>query len=526
MYRSYVKDGEYECIAASNDFINAKESSHSTCTDTEFDRSKKTVYYKIRSYETDGQNETQYSPFSKVLTARYVDKLKLGNQMLYLPAGMSRTIQASYGWGGVPDAVWSSDNEAVASVDASGTVTATGKGSCRITCRSEELAQERTCEVMVNRDPLPPLEEITARYVQTEPGKWENPDADTDGSAVIMMTGDMMCTGTQQKAVDDGTGNFNFNESFSMVRDIISSSDFAIGNLETLLSSSWPYMCEEAYVNNTPNCNGPSRYLDALKYAGFDGLVTSNNHNCDGGVPGAIESAELVDDYQFANTGLFTSKEDVRTLLVNVNGIQVGFLSYTPKKPGFNGKDSGWNQEDIDTVLNYYEKERAATDIESLRSQGAEYIIVYIHWGTKNKFGIGDDQKQMAQELADMGADYIVGGHSHLIQSYDEITAADGKKVPCFYSIGDFNASVNQIAGNRDSVILRIRLERSQDGKPELTENGYIPCYTYTSYDGKNFVTVPLNQELNGGVTVKKYKKFRKRIAEEVGELLPEYCPD
>lgn len=99
VYRSYKKDGKYECIAASNDFINAKESSHSTCTDTEFDRSKKTVYYKIRSYETDEQNETRYSKFSKVLTARYLDELKLGNQMLYLPAGMSRTIQASYGWG-------------------------------------------------------------------------------------------------------------------------------------------------------------------------------------------------------------------------------------------------------------------------------------------------------------------------------------------------------------------------------------------------------------------------------------------
>lgn len=48
---------------------------------------------------------------------------------------------------------------------------------------------------------------------------------------------------------------------------------------------------------------------------------------------------------------------------MNVNGIQVGFLSYTPIKPGFNGKDSDWNQEDIDTVLNYYEKERAAADI-------------------------------------------------------------------------------------------------------------------------------------------------------------------
>lgn len=525
VFRSYSKDGGYERIAAGSDFADPTEPSHSTCTDAEFDRDKRKVYYKVRSYEFDEQDRKIYSNFSKVMTAKFIETLKLGCQELYLPAGMSRTIQASYGWGDLADAEWISDDESVAVVDDSGRITASGKGSCSITCRSESLDQEQQCTVTVNRDPLPPLEKITSRYARTAPGIWENPDASDSGSAVITMTGDMMCTSAQQRVMDGGTGDYNFNESFSLVKDIISGGDFSIGNLETLLSSSWPYMCEEVYIDNAPNCNAPSRYLDALKFAGFDGLVMSNNHNCDGGEAGAVESSEIVDAYQFANTGLFTSEEDVRTLLVDVNGIKVGFLSYTPAQPGFNGKDKDWPRESIDTLLNYYEKDKAEADMRELRSKGAEYVIVYIHWGAKNEFGIGNDQKQAARELADMGADYIVGGHSHLVQVYDEITSADGKAVPCFYSLGDFNSSINQIAGNRDSVILRIRLEKNEDGKIELAENGYIPCYTYTEYEDMKYVTVPLNQELNGNAEVKNYEKFRKRIAGEVGDKLPEYRP-
>lgn len=523
VFRSYEKDGTYVSVVDTTGYTDLTEKSHGTYLDSSFDQEKRTVYYKMRSYEYNEQGEKVYSEFSDRMDAKYREAMKLEETQLYLPSGMTRKNAAYFGWGNVPDAVWTSDDPAVALVDETGLIAGISAGTCSISCLSESLQTELVCTVVVDREPAEPIEEITSRYEQTAPGYWENPDAEKTDDAVIMLTGDMMCTAPQQRAAYTEVEGYNFNESFTYVKDIISQADFAAGNLETLLSSSWPYMCEEAYIDNKPNCNAPARYLDALKYAGFDALMMSNNHNADGGVNGAVESAEAVDQYQFARTGVFVSEQDTRTLLVDINGIKTGFLSYTPSQPGFNGKDSDWAQEDKDVYLNYYEQEKAAQDIAALREAGAEYIIVYIHWGVKNAFNINEEQQQAAQELADLGADYIVGGHAHLLQEYAEITAADGKVVPCLYSLGDFHSSVNQIAGNRDSIILRIRLKRNEAGEIELVENGYIPCYTYTEYNGMDYVTMPLDPAWNGGIELKKYEKFHSRIEEEVGSLLTEY---
>lgn len=526
IYRSYEKEGTYERIADTVDSMAQRTKSHGTYCDNEFDKEKNTVYYKIRSYEYNEQGKKIYSEFSERMTAKYRDQMKLEETQLYLPSGMTRQNAAYFGWGNVQDAVWTSDDPNIASVDENGMITGVLAGTCNIVCSSDNLQTELICSVIVDRRPAEPLEEITARYEQVSPGYWEKTDAEKADDAVIMMTGDMMCTAPQQRKAWDDTEGYNFNESFTYVKKILASSDFAVGNLETLLSSSWPYMSEEAYIDTKPNCNAPARYLDALKYAGFDAVMMSNNHNADGGVNGAIESAEVVDQYQLARTGVFLSDQDTRTLLVNINGIKTGFLSYTPVYPGFNGKDEAWEQEDKDTYLNYYDKGKAQRDVAALKKAGAEYIIVYIHWGIKNVFAIGEDQRQYAQELADMGVDYIVGGHAHLLQEYTELTAADGKKVPCLYSLGDFHSSVNQIDGNRDSVILRIRLVRNEAGEVELAENAYIPCYTYTEYKEMDYVVMPLDPSLNGGIELKKYEKFHSRIQEEIGEGLSEYVPE
>lgn len=517
VYRAYSKDGEFGLVASID------KRSQDTWIDADFDQELSKIWYKIRSYREDEAGK-HYSSFTKAQAAKYRGHLVLDRSALYLPSGVSRTVRAFYGWGDAPGVQWTSDDESVASVSGSGEVTAVSAGTCVLRCFSEELDEEQFCTVIVDREELPSLGGARQRFVETEPGYWENPSPASGDSAVLMMTGDMMCTSAQQREQGEDTGDYNFNESFELVRSVIAQSDFAIGNLETVLCSAWPYMVEETYINNKANCNAPARYLDALQYGGFDAVVMSNNHNCDAGEKGALATEEQVRRYQLAHTGIFPSEDSPRGLLVDINGIKVGFLSYT--STGFNKKEYEWPEEKIETILNRYEKEKAGADIRKLRERGAEYVIVYMHWGIKNVFAVQDSQKEQAQEVADAGADYIVGSHCHLLQPYTTITAADGRSVPCFYSVGDFQSSINQIAGNRDSVILRVRLERDSSGQVVLAEDSYIPCYTRTRYDGKYYVTIPLNENLNGGIRIKHQEKFRDRIAGEIGPELAEYLPD
>lgn len=275
-------------------------------------------------------------------------------------------------------------------------------------------------------------------------------------------------------------------------------------------------MHEAGYVNNKANCNAPSRYLDALKYAGVDGVVMANNHNCDAGEDGLQETIDQVDRYELAHTGVFRSDKDQRYMMFDVNGIRVGYLSYVSEITGYNGKDEDWPSKSVETNLNYYSKSKAQEDIQTLRENGAEYVIVYMHWGVKNAQTVKPSQKQAAQELADVGADYIVGSHCHLLQKYVELTAADGRIVPCFYSLGDFQSSIEQIPGNRDSAILRIRLKRHEDGSIYLAKNYYIPCYTYTEYAGDYYVTVPVTRALAN------YDTIHTRIVNAIGTDIAE----
>ena len=514
VFRSYEEDGGYELIAS----LGKRSFMY---TDSDFDRDRRAVYYRVRVVAQSGGDEVA-GPFSDVITATYNDDLTLSCDRWYLADGDTYQFTTSHGWGEADDASWRSTDETVATIDGNGLLTAYASGTTTIICTSRKIGKRATAEVVVNRGPDAMLREPSPRYVPTGDNSWENPDATDSGDAVIMMGGDIMCMSKQQLTQHTEEGGYRFNESYDFLRPVLAQSDLAVANLETMVCPAYPYTSESNYLNGKPVCNAPTRILDAVSYAGIDALVMANNHNADMGVRGIPMTLEQVDRYQFAHTGLFASADDPRTMLIDVNGIKVGYAAYVGGGCPYNGQDRSWDQEQIDTMLNYYSKEKAAADLQELRDQGAEYLIVYMHWGNKNYYAIREKQVEVAQELADLGVDYIVGSHPHLIQCYEPIEASDGRTVPCIYSVGNFNSHINQVEGNLDTIIVRIRLRRTDEGI-ELAENAYIPCHIYLDYGSRSYVTMPLDESLNGGARTPRSQTYLARIAEQVGDALPRY---
>ena len=520
VYRSYDKVNGYDFIA---DVPVGTHGSFGNYYDLDFDESYKEIYYIVCCYVYDENGEKVYSNFSDIVKAKYREELKITRANYYLASGYSRRLYAFYGWGNAKGVVFSSDNENIATVDDEGLITGVSKGVCNITAYYPEEDQFKVCVVTIDREPESMLDTYASRFIETDEDMWVNPDAKKTGKAVISLGGDMMCMAKQQRAGYTEEGGYNFNESYEYIKPLYAMMDYNIANLETTVDSCWPYYCEEGIIDYYPNCNAPVRYLDAIKYAGVDGVVTSNNHSADAGIHGVIETVTQLEKYDIGNTGVRKSADDNRTLVVDVNGIKIGFLAYTDS---FNTKErsEGWTKSDAKAYLNNYNKKRAAKDIKLIREQGAEFVIVYMHWGTKNFTNTIPLQEQEAQELADLGVDYIAGSHTHMIQKFTYITSKDGKKVPCIYCMGDYNTSINQMAGNRDSVIMRLELTKDEDGVVELTDHSYIPCYTYTHYEGAHYVTIPMNKKLNGGLTgLYKYKKIRRRIKNAIGDEIKEY---
>lgn len=524
IYRSYEEEEGYELIAEFEEDASEEEFiATGFYVDSDFDYSKSVVYYRIRTYVME-DNRRIYSPYTKTITAKYKENLQLECSTIALPVGEERQLHAYYGWGNAENVTWNSLDTSIVDVDENGIIHAKASGETIITC-SKAGGESAQISVAVDREESEELDcDYTIRYVKDESdGVWKQMDGiGTSGEAVIMMAGDLMCMGGQQRVLHTDEGGYNFNESFDYVKNILSASDLAIGNLETMIASDRSYSSEEVRIDGMPNCNAPARYLDAVRYAGFDALVMANNHNCDAYQDGVSKTIEQVDRYGFGHTGLFGSESEDRVLLYEVNGIKVGILAYVGAGCHFNGRDGTWKEEEKDLMLNRYSFEKAEREINELKEAGADYIIIYMHWGVTDHFDLKSLQIECAQELADLGADYITGAHPHIIQEYDEITASDGRIVPCAYSIGDFNGYVNQVAGNLDSVLLRIKLEKQEDGSVMLTENGYISVYNYKEYNESNYVTVPISAAMNGGYELEEEYEIRERIADAIGDKISE----
>ncbi len=85
----------------------------------------------------------------------------------------------------------------------------------------------------------------------------------------------------------------------------------------------------------------------------------------------------------------------------------------------------------------YAEAEKRIT---ALRTEGAEMIVFYIHWGEEYQLTPNSRQTAVAQKLCDLGVDVIIGSHPHVIQPMELLTSsADPEhQTICFLFYGKF----------------------------------------------------------------------------------------
>lgn len=305
--------------------------------------------------------------------------------------------------------------------------------------------------------------------------------------ATITCVGDMLCEEKLYKAHCDGE-NAHFHDVFQFVRPIFKKSDLVIGNLETCVVKDAPYTGEQYKIEGRFHNNAPQAFLDAIREAGFDFLIMANNHSLDCGLRGALETISRVEDAGMMRTGLFRPEETAHYTIAEVNGIRVGVLAYST---WFNRLQDNLTEEGKEKILSIYSPERAQTDIAAAKAAGAEFVLVYMHWGVdaEYKSAPSNSMKQMAQEVADAGADYIVGAHPHALMPFGIIAAKDGRRVPLIYSMGNFVTSeLRKIS--RETGILQLSLEK-KDGRVTVLEESFIPCYVPDSFCGIGYPVVP-----------------------------------
>jgi poly-gamma-glutamate synthesis protein (capsule biosynthesis protein) len=143
----------------------------------------------------------------------------------------------------------------------------------------------------------------------------------------LTFVGDVMMDGSMITYLDqyrDPTGKLSFSPMFEPMRDMFSSSDYVLANLETPLTR-----YENDYTNKRYEfCTG-YEFAEALHNVGVDYVSTANNHCLDRGIPGLIETVTCLDQIGLQHSGVDCPGAGKKRLVVDVNGIRIGLLSYT-----------------------------------------------------------------------------------------------------------------------------------------------------------------------------------------------------
>ena len=307
--------------------------------------------------------------------------------------------------------------------------------------------------------------------------------------------------------VQQDDGSYDFSHIFKYFTETLQRYDYAIANLETTFGGdAFPYQGNPAF-----NC--PDAFLPSVVEAGYDMLLTANNHSYDTLMTGITRTLEQVRGAGLATIGTRLSEEENRYEIVEINGIRLGMICYTYTSglsdagvPRLNG-NSPVEKPELVNWFHYRNPDKMYGEIEQIladmEAEGVDATILFIHWGNEYELTENGYQNQEAQALCDLGIDVIVGGHPHVVQPVEVLTSTVDPEhnTICIYSLG--NAVSNQRHGNipacptahtEDGILFEITFEKYSDGKVYIQSADILPTWVNLRWSegGNEYNMIPL----------------------------------
>lgn len=299
----------------------------------------------------------------------------------------------------------------------------------------------------------------------------------------LVFTGDIMGHTPQIKSAETAPGQYDYKPCFQYVAPLLRDADLAIGNLEVTLPGKAPY-------TGYPMFRSPDALADALKDAGFDLLVTANNHSNDSRGTGVKNTIETVREAGFLQTGTFRNQQErdlFYPLIVYKNDFKLAFLNYTY---GTNGIPT-----EAPTIVNLIDTVQMAVDIAEAKARKPHFVIAVMHWGLEYQLTENAEQRALARFLIRQGVDMIIGMHPHVVQPV-KMETVGSKKVLVAYSLGNFISNQQQ-AHTDGGIVMEVELLRKK-GAPtaQLGAYRYIPVWRYIHKTGAKTTFYALPESL------------------------------
>ncbi|MDE6026750.1 MAG: CapA family protein, partial [Muribaculaceae bacterium] len=208
----------------------------------------------------------------------------------------------------------------------------------------------------------------------------------------------------QAKIRGAATGSYDYSQCFDLIAPEIREADYAVVNLEVPLGGGPVY-------RGYPCFSAPDSFAEALRDAGFDLFLTSNNHCLDSGMKAARRTLTALDSIGVDHIGTYhdaAERQKLVPFVKDINGFKVGFLNYTYGTNGIEPRDG------MEVAL--IDRKKMAEEIAKTREAGAEIVVVTVHWGVEYVLTQNKNQEALAKFLLDQGTDLVIGSHPHVIQ--------------------------------------------------------------------------------------------------------------
>ncbi|MGW2250976.1 CapA family protein [Kitasatospora sp. NPDC001660] len=234
----------------------------------------------------------------------------------------------------------------------------------------------------------------------------------------LVATGDVLPhTEIIQQAKEDAAGDgYDFTRMLAGVKPVIGAADLAICHMETV------YGADGGPFTGYPSFKSPPQVARALKDAGYASCDTASNHTLDDGPAGIRRTLDAMDAVGLKHTGSARGEEEAgRPALLRAGGATVAQLAYTY---GTNGIALPLGQP---WAVNLIDRDRILADARAARAQGADIVVVSLHWGTEWQDAPNEQQLTLARDLAaepEPGrpvVDLVLGTHAHIPQAYEKI---------------------------------------------------------------------------------------------------------
>ena len=201
-----------------------------------------------------------------------------------------------------------------------------------------------------------------------------------------------------------------------------------------LVNNEFPYSLGGAPTpNKTYTFRARPETAKILGEMGVDMVSLANNHAYDYGEQALLDSFDVLDKagVVYGGAGKNIDEASHPIYYLTENGMKIAVICATQIER-LDNPDTKGATETTPGVFRCLDDSLLLDRIKEAREKNA-FVVVFIHWGTESTTDIDYLQRDQAIEIADAGANLIIGSHPHILQKIDYVNG-----VPVVYSLGNY----------------------------------------------------------------------------------------